>query len=60
MKGRYCDRCGKAYWKANRVRLWVAGRRYDDRICLSCLSGSATQRILVATQIGVVKRGAVR
>ena len=44
-----CDRCGRAYYRSNRLRLWIsqnpghrAGWQKDDvKLCTRCFSESA-------------------
>lgn len=52
---RRCDMCGKRYYRANRIRLWVktnyghrAGwAKADQRICCDCMNARQAQQVLL-------------
>lgn len=51
-QNKVCDRCGKTYWRSNRLRLWttqVPGHRYgwsknDVKLCTTCMSQSQAKQ----------------
>ena len=59
-RSRRCDRCGRAYYRSNRLRLWTgqnpghrAGWQKDDvKLCLRCMNQAASA---AAARLAMVK-----
>jgi hypothetical protein len=66
-KSKICDRCGKPYYRSNRLRLWIGqnpghrtGWKKDDvKLCTRCMSQSAAsqaQRLVQAKIVTISKK----
>jgi hypothetical protein len=59
---RVCDRCGKIYYRASRMRLWTKtnpghrdGWGKDDvRLCVSCMGSNAAKKAATLVSARIV------
>jgi hypothetical protein len=59
---RQCAGCGKAYYRANRMRLWIqqnpghrdGWQKVDAPYCTDCVPEGAATRILTVTQVRLI------
>lgn len=59
---RECDRCGKPYWRVNRVHVWTVrnpGHRegwhkIEEKLCMKCCNEGQARRMAVMVGVRIV------